>query len=62
MANRPTRGEWKLYVSVPSRRQASVDARRVKKWCDRTKIVVNRGWYEVWMLSPSEGARLILGI
>lgn len=62
MAKRPTKGEWKLYVSVPNRRQASVDAKRAKKWCDRTKIVEKRGWFEVWLLNPSEGARIILGL
>lgn len=62
MAKRPVKGDWHLYVTVPSRRQASVDARRVKKWCDRTKVVEKGGWYQVWMLNPSQGAKIILGI
>jgi len=62
MAKRPVKGEWRLYVTVPSRRQAGVDAKRARKWADKTKIVEKRGWYEVWLLNPSEGARVILGI
>ena len=66
MAKRPVKGdvngEWKLYVKVPSRQQASKDASRVKKYCDRTKVMENGGWYEVWMLNPSRGASIILGL
>lgn len=62
MAKRPVVGDWKLYSKVPSRKQAGKDAARIKKWCDKTKIVEKRGWYEVWMLNPSEGAVLILGL
>ena len=62
MAKRPTKGEWKLYVSVPSRRQAQVDAKRAKKYGDASKIVEKGGWYQVWILNPSEGARIILGL
>jgi len=62
MAKRPIKGDWKLYVKVPSRQQATKDARRVKKWCDAVKVVPSGGWYEVWMLNPSTGARVILGL
>lgn len=62
MAKRPTMGDWKMYVSVPSRRQAQKDAKRASKWCDKTKIAENKGWFEVWLLNPSQGARVILGL
>ena len=62
MAKRPTKGDWRLYVSVPSRKQAQVDAKRANRYGDGTKIVENRGWFEVWILNPSEGARIILGL
>ena len=53
-----------MYVGVPSLRQARKDAARVRKWCDKTKVTKNKrtGWYEVWMLNPSQGARIILGL
>ena len=62
MAKRPTKGDWKMYVKVPSKKQASKDAARVRRWCDKVKIVEKNGWFEVWMLNPSQGARLILGL
>ena len=62
MVKRPVKGDWRLYVSVPSRRQAQVDAKRAKRYGDAAKIVEKRGWYEVWVLNPSEGARIILGL
>lgn len=62
MATRPKKGNWVMYVSVPSRRQAGKDAKRARKWCDKTKIVEKNGWFQVWMLNPSKGATLILGL
>jgi len=63
MAKRPTKGDWKLYVSVPSQTQARRDAKRVSRWCDKTKVQKSKnGWYEVWMLNPSQGAKIILGL
>ena len=62
MENIETKENWKMYVAVFSKQQAVKDAARVRKWCDKTKIVENRGLHEVWMLNPSAAASAILGL
>ncbi len=54
---------WQKILSVPTRQAAQSQARVWKKRADKVKVVKTAdGWYGVWVLNPSEGARIIFGL
>jgi len=54
---------WQKVVSVPSVEAARAEAKRWKRRADKVKIEKNADeWYGVYVLNPSEGARIIFGL
>ena len=54
---------WVKIVEVPSRKSANITAKQWRKRADKIKVTkMANGWYSVYALNPSEGARIVFGL
>ena len=55
-------GKWYKIISVPDKKAATTTAIRWRKRADKVKVIEEDGWYTVYALNPSEGARIIFNL
>ena len=54
---------WQKILAVPTLKAAQAEAKRWKRRADKVKVKKTAdGWYGVYVLNPSEGARIIFGL